>query len=386
MRGVRMDWEELDEDSPNFFYSLFIGLVVTLFCLSNVGQYIAEDELLNGSIIPGRFSITYEGYKYIANDESRSVVGIGSSIIQYAMDGKCMSNMSEVENSKFYNFAMSGSFPYVEMVQIPALIKSAPDVVMIEIGPNTLWGWGGGSWHRDDGYFDLRFSLSSMQMTHDLSGEWYDILEPEERKLFLNTSLQRNLQWSDYTRDAIDAKMERWVDDLAIMEGYNSVPQIGTEEWYDYLQLPKHNPSKYDNKNESQIRQNLDEKMEKKVNQGVYNPKSNDTQNHAALEYMISSLNDAGIEVVLVGIPHHPWVNGYLNPGQLDGMNETYIDLASKFDVHQIQMYWESWNSDEFYDRNHLDSDGRERFCQQVTPFIDEVLLGNKPLYVAEIE
>jgi ABC-type transport system substrate-binding protein len=152
------------------------------------------------------------------------------------------------------------------------------------------------------------------------------------------------------------------------------------------LQLPKHNPSKYDNKNESQIRQNLDEKMEKKVNQGVYNPKSNDTQNHAALEYMISSLNDAGIEVVLVGIPHHPWVNGYLNPGQLDGMNETYIDLASKFDVHQIQMYWESWNSDEFYDRNHLDSDGRERFCQQVTPFIDEVLLGNKPLYVAEIE
>ena len=91
-----MDWEELDEDSPNFFYSLFIGLVVTLFCLSNVGQYIAEDELLNGSIIPGRFSITYEGYKYIANDESRSVVGIGSSIIQYAMDGKCMSNMSEV--------------------------------------------------------------------------------------------------------------------------------------------------------------------------------------------------------------------------------------------------------------------------------------------------
>ena len=93
-----MDWDELDEDSSNFFYSLFIGLVVSLFFLSNAGQYIAEDELLNGSVVPGRFSITYEGYKYISNDNSVSVVGIGSSVLQYAMDGKCMSNMSEVEN------------------------------------------------------------------------------------------------------------------------------------------------------------------------------------------------------------------------------------------------------------------------------------------------
>ena len=118
----------------------------------------------------------------------------------------------------------------------------------------------------------------------------------------------------------------------------------------------------------------------------MYNPKSNGTQNHAALEYLISSLNHAGIEVVLVGIPHHPWVNEYLEPGQLDGMNETYSYFSSKYSVHPIQMYWESWNSNEFSDRNHLDSDGRERFCQQVTPFIDEILLGNEPLYVAEIE
>ena len=380
-----MDWEELDEDPSNFFYSLFIGLVVTLFFISNAGQYIAEDELLNGSVVPGRFSITYEGYKYIANDESRSVVGIGSSIMQYAMDGKCMSALSEVENSKFYNFGMSGGSPYVEMVQIPSLIEAGPSIVIVEIGPNSLWGWDNKDQDMLD-YFELRFPLISMQMTHDLNGEWYEILEQQDKDYFLNSSIQRNIQWSEYTRDAIDVKIENWISDIAEIENYNSVPAKNSKEWVDYLQLPKHLPSKYDKKNESQIRQNLDEKMEKKVNQGVYNPKSNDTQNHAALEYMISSLNDAGIEVVLVGIPHHPWVNGYLNPGQLDGMNETYIDFSSKYNVHQIQMYWESWNSNEFYNRNHLDSDGRERFCQQVTPFIDEVLLGNKPLYVAEIE
>jgi len=374
-----MDWDELDENSSNFFYSLFIGLVVSLFFLSNAGQYIAEDELLNGSVVPGRFSITYEGYKYISNDNSVSVVGIGSSVLQYAMDGKCMSNMSEVENSKFYNFGMAGSYPYVEMVQIPALVKSAPSLVMIEIGPNSLWGWDTQSQSMSN-YNNLRFPLISMQMTHDLNGEWYNILEQQDKNYFLNSSLQRDLQWRQYTRDAIDVKIENWVHDIPKVENYNTVPDKNSREWDDYLQLPKHLSSKYDLKNESQIRIDLDE------NHGVYNPKSDGTQNHAALEYMISSLNDAGIEVVLVGIPHHPWVNGYLNPGQLDGMNETYIDFSSKYNVHQIQMYWESWNSNEFYNRNHLDSDGRERFCQQVTPFIDEVLLGNKPLYVAEIE
>jgi hypothetical protein len=374
-----MDWDELDENSSNFFYSLFIGLVVSLFFLSNAGQYIAEDELLNGSVVPGRFSITYEGYKYISNDNSVSVVGIGSSVLQYAMDGKCMSNMSEVENSKFYNFGMAGSYPYVEMVQIPALVKSAPSLVMIEIGPNSLWGWDTQSQSMSN-YNNLRFPLISMQMTHDLNGEWYKILEQQDKNYFLNSSLQRDLQWRQYTRDAIDVKIENWVHDIPKVENYNTVPDKNSREWDDYLQLPKHLSSKYDLKNESQIRIDLDE------NHGVYNPKSDGTQNHAALEYMISSLNDAGIEVVLVGIPHHPWVNGYLNPGQLDGMNETYIDFSSKYNVHQIQMHWESWNSNEFYNRNHLDSDGRERFCQQVTPFIDEVLLGNKPLYVAEIE
>jgi hypothetical protein len=374
-----MDWDELDDASSNFLYSLFIGLVVTLLFLSNVGQYIAEDELLNGSVVPGRFSITYEGYKYISNDNSVSVVGIGSSVLQYAMDGKCMSNMSEVENSKFYNFGMAGSYPYVEMVQIPALVKSAPSLVMIEIGPNSLWGWDTQSQSMSN-YNNLRFPLISMQMTHDLNGEWYKILEQQDKNYFLNSSLQRDLQWRQYTRDAIDVKIENWVHDIPKVENYNTVPDKNSREWDDYLQLPKHLSSKYDLKNESQIRIDLDE------NHGVYNPKSDGTQNHAALEYMISSLNDAGIEVVLVGIPHHPWVNGYLNPGQLDGMNETYIDFSSKYNVHQIQMHWESWNSNEFYNRNHLDSDGRERFCQQVTPFIDEVLLGNKPLYVAEIE
>ena len=38
---------------------------------------------------------------------------------------------------------MSGGKAYSEMVQIPALIRAQPDVVMVESGPNNLWGWNG---------------------------------------------------------------------------------------------------------------------------------------------------------------------------------------------------------------------------------------------------
>ena len=381
-----MDWKDLDNSPPNIFFSLFIGFVVTLFFLSNAGQYIAEDELLNGSLITnGRYAITYEGYNDITNDKSESVVSIGSSIMQYAMDGKCMTENSKIENSKFYNFAMMGSNPYVEMVQIPTLIESAPVVVMIEIGPNSLWGWDNQN-HGLSDYYEMRFTLSSMQMNHDLNSGWYEILEQQDKNYFPNTSIQRDLQWSTYTRDAIDVKIETWVNDLNETDGYFTVPTKNSKEWDSYLQLPKHISSKYDLMNESQIRQELDESMPKRIKYGIFNPKSNDTQNYVALEYMVSSLTNAGIEVVLVGIPHHPLVNGYLAPGQLDGMNETYDKFISQFGVHSVQMYWESWNSEEFTDKQHLDNDGRKRFCQQVTPFIDEILLGNKPLYVAEVE
>ena len=129
--------------------------------------------------------------------------------------------------------------------------------------------------------------------------------------------------------------------------------------------------------NSTEIRNYLDDKMPSKSKQGVYNPLSDGTQNHRALDYIVHELLNASIEVVLLGIPHHPWVNEYLEPGQLDGMNSTYEKYESIDGVTSLQMYWEEWPSESFSDRNHLDADGREFFCQRVTPFIDGIINEN---------
>ena len=45
--------------------------------------------------------------------------------------------------------------------------------------------------------------------------------------------------------------------------------------------------------------------------------------------------------------------------------------------VTVFNQIWEpGWIDDHFYDRNHLDDEGRTEFCNRLAPVIDEVLLG----------
>ena len=107
--------------------SILIGLVTFLMVSSSAGPAIVKPLLLDGSLISnGRFAFIYDAYDTIGEDESTTVVGIGSSILLAGMDGTCMQEQSKIDNAKFYNMAMSGGSPYSEMIQIPALVNANP--------------------------------------------------------------------------------------------------------------------------------------------------------------------------------------------------------------------------------------------------------------------
>ena len=379
-----MDEEDIDVVTPNqLFLSIMIGAITILMISSSAGPAIVKPLLLDGSLISdGRYAFVFDAHDSVGNDGVTSVVGIGSSVLQYAMNGECMQNQSNVENARFYNLAMSGGKPYSEMIQIPALIDSQPDLVMLEMGPNSLWGWNGDGWESLREYHEFRFQLLSMNMASDDIGGWYDILEPNDRKYIDTASIEVLDSWSEYTRDAIEEYLRREIDGVSNSFDFTHskyVPPVGSDEWNQYLSKPNWIDSKFDSKSEEEIREILDDIMPSKATQGVYNPKSNGTQNHRALDYIIHELLNASIEVVLVGVPHHPWVNGYLEPGQLDGMNQTYEFYSQLEGVTPLQMYWEEWPGDAFRDRNHLDAEGRQIFCKRVTPFIDAVINGENP-------
>jgi dTDP-4-amino-4,6-dideoxygalactose transaminase len=49
----------------------------------------------------------------------------------------------------------------------------------------------------------------------------------------------------------------------------------------------------------------------------LYQPMSEDTLSHQAIEYMVNELTNAGIQVVITTMPHHPLVFQYLEPGPM---------------------------------------------------------------------
>jgi hypothetical protein len=379
MQGTPQDGNaEASKPGQDLILSILVASFVLLYLSTNTVPALIKPALLDGSLISnGRFAMTYDGYETVADDNAVTVVAIGSSILMEAMDGQCMGGKSSAENIRFYNFAMDGSYPYTEMVQIPALIEAEPDVVLIEIGPNSLWGWTGDIWTGGAEYNEFRFQLMSMTMSPHHMDDWYYILEPEDR-IFIDVNQSEKMDaWSEYTRDAIEEYLSREIDDVSNAMGATShsyVPPIGSDEWDTYLSKPNWRTSKFDEKTPEEIREYLDEVMPSKSQQGVYNPKSGGTQNHMALDYTIHELLNASIDVVLIGTPHHPWVNGYLEPGQLDGMNETYAHYSQFEGVTPLQMYWDEWPTEAFSDRNHFDSDGREIFCERVTPVIDSII------------
>ena len=368
--------------SSELLLSCMIGIVTALILSTSVGPAIVKPLLLDGSLISnGRFAFVYDAYETVGDDEGPSVVGIGSSILLAAMNGTCMQEESKIDNARFYNFAMSGGKPYSEMIQIPALIDANPDVVMVEVGPNSLYGWNGSQYIEGiTDYNEFRFQLMSMGMSSKHFGKWYTVLDEIDQQWVDSDKFGRTDAWSEYTRNAIEEYLRREIDDITNardMQSIAYVPAAGGAEWDKYLSEPNWSSSKFDTMNSTEIRNYLDEKMPSKSKQGVYNPLGDGTQNHRALDYIVHELLNASIEVVFVGIPHHPWVNEYLEIGQLDGMNMTYEKYESIEGFTSLQMYWEEWPTESYADRNHLDADGREFFCQRVTPFIDEIINEN---------
>ena len=90
-------------------------------------------------MLNSRFVITRDALDSIAGDGKISVVATGSSMTFKALDGRCVANQLGNEVA-VYNIAHVKSMPWNDMIHIPRLIQSNPDIVLIEIGPNILPG------------------------------------------------------------------------------------------------------------------------------------------------------------------------------------------------------------------------------------------------------
>ena len=350
----------------DFAGSILALCLVFLFSSSYLFPQIVNDSLIETDVIKsGRYAVTFPALETIEQEESEAIVTIGSSILQYATDGRCITEELDIPNHNVYNLAISGANPYTEMIQIPKLVEAQPRAVLLDLGPNSLWNFYESE--NLDEYIQFRFTILSMTMQHNMSLEWEHLLRDVDRDYIATTSLERMNLTSSYSQLAIDRVLFQQSHDFLEL-GYvdRNIPGVGDEGWVEYLQTPRFLAPNFELKNQSEVDAWFEENMPRRVKYGVYNPESNGTLNHLALEYTIEQLTNAGIDVFMVAPPHHPQVYNYLEPGQIDGHNHTLSYFKETYGAIPINWFWETWDSGMFRDRNHLGDVGREYYCQRI--------------------
>ena len=379
-----MDRVNSENDASILSLSLSISIVFLVFIIisSTVNSLIIKPLLFDGSIIVhGRYAITFDAMDTIKSDESISIVGIGSSITRASIDGTCIENQSEFLDLEVYNLGLSAANPYTEMMQLTALIEAKPDIVMVEAGVNSFWDINTQSRTigiDENSYIEYRMKLNSLLMEESDFGSWVDIIREEDRQFLLQDDYSVYDEKSKYANEALDELLSRLILNISDARNENSwlrAPNPNDDSWNDYLSTPNYRVGVWEN---GVIVTDWDrwfeENMENYAKHGEFNPQHSGTLFHSALQHIVEELIENEIVVVLIAAPRNPVIFDYLEPGQTDGLNSSLQNLTISDQVIVENMFWDSWNSEEFLDRNHLNNAGRERMCQILAPKIDSII------------
>ena len=365
-----------DEDFNNLhLFRSLITLVLSGIIFSStiinplVSHQLIESDILNNS----RYAIVFEAHEAIG-EFNKKVTAIGSSIIRDAVDGKCISkNLSTKQTVGVFNLGISGANPYTEMTQIPALISSQPDAVIIELGPNNLWKFHGSE--SIDDYIKFRFTINSIQMDQKHIGEWIDIIREKDKQYVANNHIERLDMTKQYSLESIEYTIAKFTNKFFNNEYTDSdIPYYDNELWLEYLMTPNYKSPNFELKSEIEVKNYFSENMDKISSSPIYTPQKENTLNHEAYEYMLDMLSSRNIPVILLGLPHHPQVYPYLKNNQLDNYNYTFDDLSNRSGVYGVNMFWEHWPEWMFRDRNHLGDFGREYACKRISGIISDLI------------
>lgn len=355
--------------------SILIASFLGMLLSHNLTFSLTDSNLRDGSLmIQSRPLITVEALNTITSDNTISIVGTGSSMTFKGLDGKCVSeNMSYEAN--VYNIAQLNSYPWNDMIHIPRLVNSNPDVVLIEIGPNLLKNL---SSQKAIENSKFRYRIDTSQQDSSDIGGWIELIHPKLENFVATNDIDRIKLRQEYVTQSIEEKLNRFIFNESNARNewtYGWTPHPESEDWIEYLQTPSFPPDRYGFEGMDTI-ERLQYNETKMDDSAGYKPEK-DSYGYLALEYEISTLVENGISIIIIGLPHHPSSIDSVPHAQWDSVNQTMNDFSQMKGVTVFNQIWEpGWIDEHFYDRNHLDDEGRVEFCNRLAPVIDEVLSG----------
>ena len=368
-----MKSREKSFEGYNLFISIAVFFVTSLF-LSNIILTTVNDPLMrDGSLLTGtRYTITTDALKTISEDNEVTVIGTGSSQMFKALDGGCVKD--NLQNDAYvYNIAQPSSRPYTDMIHIPRIVEVNPEIVMIEIAPNLLLN----TTLSSEDYVQLRFKLDTMNQDKTDLGGWLELIDPKHEDSVALTTVERMQFKQEYFPNAMEERLTRLLlkeTNARDVDAYGWIPNSDSDLWFDYLQTPTFPLDRYgfDGKT-SEAREEYNLTQMPKT--GNYKPAYYNSQSHRALDYQISTLLSNEINVIIVTPPYHPLSMTHISENRWDGLNFTLDKYRDWPGVTIFDQTWNnSWEDEHFYDRNHLDDEGRLEFCERIAPVIDGVL------------
>ena len=358
--------------------SILIASFVGMLLSHNLTFSLTQTHMNDGSIMrDSRLSgITTRSLELIETNVENPIIAIGSSMTLKALDGKCVTDQLNGK-AVVHNLAHVNSMPWNDMIHIPRIVNLNPEIVLIEIGPNILANL---TSEKMMEYSQLRYKTDTANQDSSDNGEWYELVDPRMHEYIAIGDITRMKFRQEYVVDSVEEKLSRLIFDESSARkdwSYGWVPENDdVDAWLNYLQTPPF-PSDRNGFEGMDQEEREEYNMTKMSDAASYNPQI-DSYGQRVLEYEISTLLENGIEVILVVLPQHFDSISSVPDGKWDTLNQSIEGFEKADGVTIFNQLWATgWEYDHFFDRNHLDDEGRIEFCNRLAPVIDQVLLSS---------
>lgn len=366
----------------DFVAGIMSFCVIFLVISYSFNSIIIKPRLYDGTVNDlGRYSFTFDAYEHIKEKSENSVIALGSSKMREIFDGNLIGEYTDFEGD-FYNLAYASDRPYVRMIEIDALIRANPNLVMIEIGPNMFSSLA-------EPVPDS--TLSRMIQLMALNTEWQEstwdvVLTEGDRELLPDTRIKQLEYFSTISVESFDST-------LAYSLGFDEPPYSCDADWGTVHCVPLPSDPLYDDyvKYPIQFRNSLKvikageakytieefygERLDNYLSRSYHNPEGVLNKNQIAFEFIIESLIANDIPVMLVNLPYNPVLIDRLSEGQWDYLNASIEVYSHKYDLEVVDYMWSNnMVDDDFNDFTHAARTGEVKFAEFIAPHIDDFI------------
>ena len=357
--------------------------VVFLVMSLSFNNLVIMPRLYDGTVNDlGRYSFTFDAYDHIKEQSDNPVIALGSSKMREIFDGHLINEHTEFEGD-FYNLAYASDRPYVRMIEIDALIHTNPKLVMLEIGPNMF------SSLSNPVPESTLYRMTQLMALNTAWGKssWEEMLSDEDREILPDSRIEQLDYFSTISIHSLESTLNYALD-------HDEPPYSCDTDWGTVHCVPLPSESNYDDyvKYPIQIRNSLKvikagdakytieefygERLDNYLSRSYHNPEGVVNKNQLAYEFIIESLLENNIPVMLVNLPYNPVLIDRLSEGQWDYLNATMENYSTKYDVEIVDYMWSNdLIDDDFNDFTHAARTGEEKFANYIAPRIDAFVL-----------